>query len=122
MPPVPEVREPGPVDAVQHWLRYDAALATTLTRRGVRAATALAVGGVLRPVSTVRDTLATAGSVYRTVRPIYETASPLMKSRTLRRELAVHTVPLRELKEAGHRAGGSLNDAFMAGVTGALRR
>jgi diacylglycerol O-acyltransferase / wax synthase len=26
------------------------------------------------------------------------------------------------LKEAGHRAGGSLNDAFLAGVTGGMRR
>jgi diacylglycerol O-acyltransferase len=122
MPPEPEVPGPGPLDAVQHWLRYDAALATALTRRGVRTATTLALGGLLRPVSTVRDTVATAGSVYRTVRPIYETASPLMKQRTLRRELAVHTVPLRELKEAAHRCGGSLNDAFLAGVTGGLRR
>ncbi len=122
MPPAPEGREPGALDAVRHWLRYDAGLATTLTLRSVRVATSLAVDGLRRPVTTARSTLATAGSVYRTVRPIYETASPLMKARTLRREIAVHTVPLRELKEAGHRAGGSLNDAFLAGVTGALRR
>jgi diacylglycerol O-acyltransferase len=34
----------------------------------------------------------------------------------------VHDVPLSALKEAGRRAGGTLNDAFLAGVTAGLRR
>lgn len=38
------------------------------------------------------------------------------------RELGVHQVPLAALKEAGHRGGGTLNDAFLAAVTGGLRR
>ena len=37
------------------------------------------------------------------------------------RELGVHEVPLSTLKDAAHMAGGTLNDAFIAGVTGGLR-
>jgi hypothetical protein len=44
-----------------------------------------------------------------------------MQQRRMIRELGVHEVPLAPLKEAAHRAGGSLNDAFLAGVTGGMR-
>jgi diacylglycerol O-acyltransferase len=60
--------------------------------------------------------------VYRTVRPINRTGSPIMQDRRLVRRLGVHEVPLAGLKAAAHAAGGSLNDAFLAGATGALRR
>ena len=59
--------------------------------------------------------------VYRTIRPVNETGSPLMTERSLTRHLAVHEVPLPKLKEAAHRGGGSLNDAFVAGIAGGLR-
>lgn len=45
-----------------------------------------------------------------------------MTQRTLVRQLAVHEVPLPKLKEAAHRGGGALNDAFVAGIAGGLRR
>jgi len=48
--------------------------------------------------------------------------SPIMLERTKIRRLAVHQVPKKELHEAGVVAGGSLNDAFIAGVAGGLRR
>jgi hypothetical protein len=67
---------------------------------------------------TVGDT---AASVYRVVRPLNRTASPIMKRRRLIRELGVHEVPMPALREAAHLSGGTLNDAFLAGVTGGLR-
>ncbi len=45
-----------------------------------------------------------------------------MKNRTLIRRLGVHEVPMPQLREAAHRRGGALNDAFVAGLTGGLRR
>jgi hypothetical protein len=69
----------------------------------------------------VQSGLATAASIYRTVQPINETASPIMQGRRMVRELGVHEVPLSTLKDAAHLAGGTLNDAFLAGVTGGLR-
>jgi hypothetical protein len=38
------------------------------------------------------------------------------------RRLGVHQVPMPQLREAAHRSGGALNDAFVAGVAGGLRR
>jgi diacylglycerol O-acyltransferase len=45
-----------------------------------------------------------------------------MQDRRLIRELAVHDIPLSALKKSGRRADGTLNDAFLAGVTAGLRR
>jgi hypothetical protein len=45
-----------------------------------------------------------------------------MKERTLVRRLGVHEVPLPKMKAAAHRGGGALNDAFVAGIAGGLRR
>ena len=45
-----------------------------------------------------------AASVYRTVRPVNRTGSPLMTNRTLIRRLGVHEVPFPALREAAHHA------------------
>jgi hypothetical protein len=74
-----------------------------------------------RPRESSRTALSLTRSVYRTVRPINHTASKLMTGRRLIRALRVHEVPLPELRDAAHVSGGSLNDAFLAGVTGGLR-
>ena len=82
----------------------------------------LIYNGVRRPVQTISSATGLATSVYRTVRPVNKTGSPLMKDRTLSRRLDVLEVPMPQLRDAAHRCGGALNDAFVAGVTGGLRR
>jgi HAD superfamily hydrolase (TIGR01490 family) len=47
--------------------------------------------------------------------------SPLLAGRSLERRLVGLDVPLEALKRAGKAGGGSLNDAYLAAVTGALR-
>jgi len=122
LPPVPPAAVPGPLDGVRHGLSYDVSLARRVLRTGTLGGAKLAVDALRHPRTTLGSVWATSASVYRTVRPLNETASPIMQDRGLNRELAVHDVPLSALKEAGHRAGGSLNDAFLAGVTAGLRR
>lgn len=48
--------------------------------------------------------------------------SPLLAGRSLERRLAALDVPLTALKAAAKTAGGSLNDAYLAALAGALRR
>jgi diacylglycerol O-acyltransferase / wax synthase len=82
-----------------------------------------AVGRVVRdPVGTARSAAATAASLARFVRPVATTRSPVMTGRRLQWSLRHLDVPTADLKAAGRAAGGSLNDAFLAGVTGGLRR
>jgi diacylglycerol O-acyltransferase len=123
--PLPE--EPGAperswFDGYVDTVRYDAQLAGAALASAVKSAPGLLYSGARRPLATFNAATATAGSVYRTIRPMNQTGSPIMKDRSLVRRLGVHQVPLHQLRDAAHSAGGALNDAFVAGVTGGLRR
>ena len=118
----PEVRERGILSDYADIVRYDLGLLSKGVNGALGAAPKLLFNAIRRPLQTAASAGELAASVYRTMRPVTETGSPLMKDRTLVRRLAVHEVPLPKLKEAAHRSGGALNDAFVAGITGGLRR
>ena len=122
LPPEPTPEPGSPMKDVRYSIGYDAKLLGKLARGAVRGAPAALLASIRHPRTTAAGAVGTAASVYRTVRPINHTGSPLMKDRRLVRELGVHEVPMPALREAAHLAGGTLNDAFLAGVTGALRR
>lgn len=103
-------------------LRYNAGLAGTALSTAVTSAPKWLYQGIRRPLATLSAATAMAASVYRTVRPVNRTGSPLITRRSLVRRLGVHEVPLHRLREAAHRCDGALNDAFVAGIAGGLRR
>jgi WS/DGAT/MGAT family acyltransferase len=74
------------------------------------------------PVSSIQNAAETARSIGRTVKPVRETLSPIMKERSMSRHLEMLEVRLDDLGRAAAAAGGTVNDAFMAAVTGGLRR
>ena len=77
--------------------------------------------GIRNPARAVGSAAELAASVYRTVRPVNHTGSPLMTNRTLTRRLDVLEVPMPQLRDAAHRCDAALNDAFVAGLAGGLR-
>ena len=122
LPPEPEISKPSWLSGYRETWRYDTgALGSALTGL-VKSAPRLVYESVRRPVATVLSAADTAASIYRTVRPINQTGSPLVKNRSIIRRLGVHDVPRPLLLEAAHRCDGALNDAFVAGVAGGLRR
>jgi WS/DGAT/MGAT family acyltransferase len=118
----PQVHERGILSDYIDIARYDIGLVSKGVTGVLGAAPRLLFSAVRRPLQTASSAGELAASVYRTMRPVGETGSPLMTQRTLVRQLAVHEVPLTKLKEAAHRGGGALNDAFVAGIAGGLRR
>ncbi|GAB2874656.1 wax ester/triacylglycerol synthase domain-containing protein [Nocardioides pacificus] len=122
MPTLPNLLDPAVWDGAALVARYNADLAGRAARSMLRSAPGLVVSSLLAPRRTASEALAVSASVYRTVRPINHTGSPLMTRRSLVRRLGVHEVPRTELLEAAHLVGGTLNDAFLAGVAGGLRR
>lgn len=122
MPPEPEASRSSLLGGYRDTWRYDTDLLGKALAGAVKAAPGLIYSSVRSPVATVRSAAATAASVYRTVRPIARTGSPLVTERGLIRRLGVYEVPMPLLREAAHRCGGALNDAFVAGVAGGLRR
>ena len=89
-----------------------------------------AVGSALGVLGRVlRDPAGTAGraldyglSLRRMLSPPAAERSPLLRGGGFGYRLVLHDVALAELKAAGKAAGGSVNDAFLAGVLGAFRR
>ncbi len=122
MPPLPEGKVFSPaertVDAVGHIARRNLGIA----RRARSTLAGAATGAVSDPFSLVRGIGDTATSVARMVSPATEPLSPLMRDRSLSVRFDTLTFPLADLKAAAKKADGRLNDAFVAGVAGGLRR
>jgi len=121
LPPEPAVAKSSLASGYRDALRYDTGMVGGALVGAVKWAPRLMYETLRRPVATLRSAAATAASVYRTVRPITRTGSLLATDRGLVRRLGVHQVPMPLLREAAHRCGGALNDAFVAGVAGGLR-
>jgi diacylglycerol O-acyltransferase len=102
--------------------RYDASLISGAVTGALKSVPKLVSEAILRPIDTVSSAAEIAASVYRTVRPVNHSGSTLMAKRSLIRRLGVLEVPFPQLLAAAHRGGGALNDAFVAGVAGGLRR
>lgn len=122
LPDTAEVAPRGRLDPFVFPARYDVGLVEKAARLAVRTAPVALLKAVRRPVVSTKAAVGMAASVYRMVRPINQCGSPIMTERRLIRHLATHEVPLPALKAAGSLAGGTLNDAFMAGIAGGLRR
>ncbi|HVN49868.1 MAG TPA: wax ester/triacylglycerol synthase domain-containing protein [Acidimicrobiales bacterium] len=80
------------------------------------------VHAVGHPGDAVSGVLDDVRSVAAFVRPVTRTLSPVMTRRRLAWHFETIETGTADLKRAGHAAGGSLNDAFLGGVTGGLRR
>jgi len=77
---------------------------------------------IRHPLDTSRELSEAIASVGRLLAPVSEPLSPLMRGRSMRLHLDVLAVPLPQLKAAAKKGGGTLNDAFVAGVVEGLRR
>lgn len=121
-PPQPEVSKPTRLSGYRDTWRYDRGLFRNVLTGATKWLPRFVYDVVRQPITTSRSAMATAASVYRTVRPIRRPGSALTKERGLIRRVGVHEVPRAQLREAAHRCGGALNDAFVAGVAGGLRR
>jgi WS/DGAT/MGAT family acyltransferase len=114
--------DPSTVRVVRESLLYDGRRALGVLRRGVTGAVPAAARTVRDPVGALADVLATARSVGRFVQPVSGTLSNLMTGRGLDRHLDMLAVDLEDMRQAAHSVGGTLNDVFVASVTGGLRR
>jgi hypothetical protein len=74
------------------------------------------------PVGVAHRSIDMARSVGHMVQPVTQTLSPLMTDRRLTWRYDTLDVPFEALRAAGRAAGGTLNDAFMAAVSGGLAR
>lgn len=91
-------------------------------RRGAEAAVPTLLRTVRHPIGTARGAVAMTRSIYSFAAPIPDTMSPVMRERAMVRRLAMMEIPLDALKTAAKNVDATVNDAFLAAVTGGLRR
>ena len=77
---------------------------------------------VRHPIAGVGDAVKTMLSIGRMMAPVTAMMSPVMRRRGVMRHFEVAEMQLHDLKRAAAAAGGKINDGFIAGVTGGLRR
>ena len=87
----------------------------------VSGAVSAAGRAVLDPVSTVGGAVGYAMSGMRVLNRAAD-PSPLLRRRSLATRTEAIDIPLADLKKAAKAGGGSINDAYLAGLSGALRR
>lgn len=74
------------------------------------------------PATLAREVGAQIASIGRLVAPVTRPMSPAMTGRSLSVRYDHIEIPLADLKRAARSVDATLNDAFVAGVTGGLRR
>jgi diacylglycerol O-acyltransferase / wax synthase len=100
-------------------------LPADLTLDAVRSGAWVAAAGwrvASDPRGVTGEVVGFARSLRRLVTPPAAAPSPAMRTRGTKRRLLVHEVPLEQLKRAGRMSGGSINDAYLSAVLGAMRR
>lgn len=125
--PVPEVdrplgERPGTVDLIRESVVRQLVRTFGIMTAGTRSAVPAALRAMPRPLERAAEATRTVWSVGRTVAPVRETLSPIMKERSQARHLETLEARLADLKRAAAVAGGTVNDGFMAAVAGGLRR
>ena len=90
--------------------------------RGIAALGPMMHHVVRHPIAGVGNAVKTTLSICRMMAPVNTTMSPVMRRRGVARHFEVAEMQLHDLKQAAAAAGGKVNDGFIAGVTGGLRR
>jgi diacylglycerol O-acyltransferase len=121
MPPAPVGERLGRVDLVRDALLYDCSRLARFARHRIGAALGDAGHALTHPIETVTGAVATFASIGRTVEPVNDTLSPVMRERHLAWHYDVLEFPLAAIQDAAHAAGATLNDAFLAAVAAGLR-
>jgi WS/DGAT/MGAT family acyltransferase len=122
LPEAPQVHVLNPLERLAAGTEHVTRRRVRSLQRSVDSLTG-GVRGLLRdPAGAARRALDTAGSVGRLVAPATEPLSPVMTGRSLSVRFSTLVRPLDDLRRAAKAADGKLNDAFVAGVAGGLRR
>lgn len=122
MPEPPAPPRPGVVGELVEPVAFHLGRLADVGRKAVEVVPRTVLEAVTRPVGTLGDAVSTGLAVARFVRPIPSARSPVMTGRSLRWNYSELDVPFRPLRDAARRVDCTLNDAFLAGIAGGMRR
>jgi WS/DGAT/MGAT family acyltransferase len=103
-------------------LAGDVRTAANASARSAQALPRLAARAVLNPAGGASTAVRQLRSIGKLLAPVTRSRSTVMTQRGLSRRLDAFDIPLESLMAAAHAADSSLNDAFLAGIAGGMRR
>ncbi|HYF47508.1 MAG TPA: wax ester/triacylglycerol synthase domain-containing protein, partial [Acidimicrobiales bacterium] len=118
MPDAPPVHVMNQVERFFDALGHEQRRVAGVAKRSLGMLSGAALETAADPVGVGMKVTDTVSSAARLLAPATEPLSPLMTKRSLSVQFHTLTVPLADMKAAGRRAGGKLNDAFVAGIAG----
>lgn len=121
----PEPPTPEPLSSIALWRdigRHNVERSIALSKAAARRVVPTTSRALRDPLGLAKDTAKLTASVARSMRPISNTMSPVMTERGFSWHFDVLEVPLHELRTAAKSVDATLNDAFVAAITGGLRR
>jgi diacylglycerol O-acyltransferase len=121
MPPQPIPEDLTPNDLMRQGINHLPMAVVGGVLGAVTGAVSAAGRAVLEPASTVSGIVGYAMSGVRVMNRAAE-PSPLLRRRSLTTRTEAIDIRLSELHKAAKAGGGSINDAYLAGLCGALRR
>ena len=121
LPDAPAAQQHGPLDALVDAASYNLRR-TAGTARDLARALPRGVASLRHPFAAAGDAASTTRSIARFVRPVLTTESPVMTQRRLQWSYQTFDVPLDPLRQAARTIDGTINDGFLGGITGGLRR
>lgn len=117
-----ERRRPDPVAVLREVVARDVEGVLDFSRRQISAAVPTLLQAIRDPRRAARDLFDAAASIGRVVAPAMVPKSPVMVGRTTAGSYRLLDVPVTTLHDAANRAGGRLNDGYIAGITTGLHR
>lgn len=120
-PPLPVPQDLSPNDLMREGFNHLPIALVGGVLGAVSAAVSAAGRVLMEPVSTVSGIVNYAVSGIRVVNRAAE-PSPLLRRRSLATRSEAIDIPLADLHKAAKAGGGSINDAYLAGLCGALQR
>jgi WS/DGAT/MGAT family acyltransferase len=124
-PELPDIEDTGHEDTVERMVEgaeHAARTALEQAKGVVGKGKDIFTGTVTDPIGAVKSGVDFTSSAARILAPASTPMSPVMRGRSLGVHFAVLEAPLEALKKAGKSSGGTLNDAFMAVVSGGIAR
>ncbi len=120
--------DPPPAHVMSQWQRvldawgHEQRQGWEIASRVIPATAGAMARFAVAPADSLRQVGQTALSLGRLLAPANRPLSPIMTGRSLSVNLDTLAIPLADAKAAAKAAGGRLNDFFLAGVIGGLRR
>lgn len=122
MPEAPPVHVMNQLERMRDAFEHERRRQLGIARRVAPAVAGAVVSLARDPAGRAARVAEVATSVGRMMAPASQPLSPIMTGRSLSIHLDTLSVPLAEAKASAKRAGGRLNDFFVAAVLGGFRR